>query len=228
MRILITGTSQGIGRAIALKFLKEGHHVIGFDRLEKSINHKKYRHYIYSIGNKNELPELENINVIINNAGSLFEKEAISEKLMGSYYISEKYAFNKKIKSVLFISSNSAHYGIELPLYCICNGGLLSYTKNLAKRLAQYGATVNSVSPGYVDTTIDQHVKDAGLSKEIIDNCLLKHIIDCEEIAELCYYLTIVNSSITGQDILIDCGECLNSNFVETKENIEKYYKSNL
>ena len=37
MRVLITGTSRGIGRAIAEKFLKEGHTVFGIDRNGASI-----------------------------------------------------------------------------------------------------------------------------------------------------------------------------------------------
>ena len=37
MKILITGTTQGIGKAIAEKFLNEGHDVIGIDRQQKSI-----------------------------------------------------------------------------------------------------------------------------------------------------------------------------------------------
>ena len=36
MKILITGTSQGIGNAIAALFLQEGHAVIGIDRQDAS------------------------------------------------------------------------------------------------------------------------------------------------------------------------------------------------
>ena len=42
MNILITGTTQGIGRAIAVKFLDEGHTVHGIDRQEGSIDHPAY------------------------------------------------------------------------------------------------------------------------------------------------------------------------------------------
>ena len=35
-----------------------------------------------------------------------------------------------------------------------------------------------------------------------------------EEIADLAYFLTVTNKSITGQDIIIDNGEILKSNFI--------------
>ena len=42
MNILITGSSSGIGRAAALKFLKEGHLVCGLDWDEKTIDDVNY------------------------------------------------------------------------------------------------------------------------------------------------------------------------------------------
>ena len=42
MNILITGTSQGMGREIAIKFLSEGHHVFGIDISESTITDNRY------------------------------------------------------------------------------------------------------------------------------------------------------------------------------------------
>ena len=44
MKVLITGTSQGIGKAIAELFLNKGHEVIGIDRQENRIEHSAYTH----------------------------------------------------------------------------------------------------------------------------------------------------------------------------------------
>ena len=49
MRVLITGTSSGIGKAIAEKFLKEGFDVTGFDRKEASIRQESYTHFCLDI-----------------------------------------------------------------------------------------------------------------------------------------------------------------------------------
>ena len=46
MKVLITGSSQGIGKAIAELFIKEGHEVIGIDRNCASIENSLYTHYV--------------------------------------------------------------------------------------------------------------------------------------------------------------------------------------
>ena len=66
MKVLITGTSKGIGLAIANKFLSMGHSVIGIDISNSSINHKNYTHIVSNIFD-GELPETCNIDILISN-----------------------------------------------------------------------------------------------------------------------------------------------------------------
>ena len=69
MKILITGTSKGIGLALAKRYLENGHEVYGLDLLESSINHKNYHHFVADVSKKKQLPEISGVEILINNAG---------------------------------------------------------------------------------------------------------------------------------------------------------------
>ena len=214
MKVLITGTSQGIGKAIAEKFLKNGHSVIGIDRQAQTVEDTAYTHFRCDIRDKEHLPEIEDVEILINNAGTQNEED-IDINLKALIYITEKYGVQPKIKSVLNIGSASGHTGAEFPEYCASKGGVLAYTKNVAMRVAQYGATCNSLDPGGVLTPLNECVmNDPKLWSEIMDETPLKRWATPEEIADWAYFLTVINTFCTGQNILVDGGESINYNFV--------------
>lgn len=217
MKVLITGTSQGIGKAIAEQFLANGHDVIGIDRQSATISCALYTHYVCDVRDKQNLPEIDGVNVLINNAGTQNEDD-IDINLKALIYITEKYGVQKDIRSVLNIGSASAHTGAEFPEYCASKGGILSYTKNVAMRIAQYGATCNSLDPGGVLTPLNECViNDPVLWQQIMDETPLKRWATPEEIAEWAYFLTVTNKFCTGQNILVDGGEAINYHFVWTE-----------
>ena len=214
MKILITGTTQGIGKAIAERFLNEGHEVIGIDRQDASITHTNYQHYKMDVRDYNNLPELTDINVLINNAGTQNEDD-FEINLKAVIRITEKYGIQEKIHSILHIGSASGHTGAEFPEYCASKGGILAYTKNVAMRVACYGATCNSLDPGGVLTPLNECVmNDPVLWEEIMNETPLRKWATPEEMADWAYFLTMVNTFCTGQNILVDGGESINYNFV--------------
>ncbi|MBQ8248399.1 MAG: SDR family oxidoreductase [Clostridia bacterium] len=214
MKVLITGTTQGIGKAVAKLFLSKGHSVIGIDRQEKSIDHAQYTHYICDVRDREKLPDVQDVDILINNAGTQNEDD-IDINLKSLIYITERYGVQKSIKSILNIGSASAHTGAEFPEYCASKGGVLAYTKNVAMRVAKFGATCNSLDPGGVLTPLNECVmNDPVLWAQIMEETPLKKWATPEEIAEWAYFLTVTNTFCTGQSILVDGGESINYNFI--------------
>lgn len=214
MKVLITGTSQGIGKAIAERFLALGHQVIGIDRQESSIEHLEYSHFVCDVRDREHLPEIDGVEILINNAGTQNEAD-IDINLKALIYVTEKYGVQPEIKSILNIGSASGHTGAEFPEYCASKGGVMAYTKNVAMRVAKYGATCNSLDPGGVITPLNDCVmNDPVLWAEIMDETPLRRWASAEEMAQWAYFLTVTNKFCTGQNILVDGGESINYNFV--------------
>ncbi len=214
MNVIITGTASGIGRAAAERFLAEGWAVWGIDVEESAIIHPLYRHVLGDIrdGAPEGLPEPE---ILINNAGTLEEREAIEINLTGTIRFTEDLLKGERLRSILFIASASARNGAEFPRYVASKAGIVGYMKNLALTLAPRGILCNSISPGGVITPANRHILEReDLYEAVKRETLLGKWAEPEEVADLAWYLTAVNRSITGEDILMDNGEMLKSNFI--------------
>lgn len=219
MTVVITGSSTGIGASAAMKFLREGHRVVGIDKDTSRIMSPSYTHFQYDItGTEKDfsfLPYVNNCEILVNNAGVQNSGRDIDVNLRGLMNCTEVYAMHPGIKSVVNIASVSAHNGAEFPEYCASKGGVLAYTVNTSKRIAQWGATCNSLSFGGVTTDLNKQViEDSDKWAQIMEMTPLKKWATPEECAEWIYFVSVINKSMTGQDIIIDNGEMKNHTFV--------------
>ena len=213
LKVLVTGSSNGMGRAIALKFLSEGHTVVGIDVEVATIDHEGYSHHIADV--RGELPDVDGVNVLVVNAGVQNCPEEIDVNLIGAIRTTEKYAFQPAIQSVLYNASMSGSTGSDFPHYCASKGGVIAYMKNTAMEVAKYGATSNSISVGGVYTRMNEHITSSPrLLQLAIDQTMLGRWATAEELAEVFYFVATKCSFMTGQDLILDGGESVKTNFI--------------
>lgn len=219
---VITGGSSGIGSALCSYLLTTwpGMQIYNLDINDPdnfTLQNKNY-HYIHTdIRDTNMLPEIPDVNFLVNNAGIQegSAEEVIRTNLLGVINCTEKYALNNPdIKSVVNQASVSAHNGAEFPYYTASKGGVLSYTVHTAKQLAPK-AVCNSISFGGVITPLnDPVIKDKKKWDKIMEQTPMKRWATAREAAIWIEFLLLKQQSMTGQDIIVDNGEMINHKFV--------------
>ncbi len=217
--ILITGTSYGIGRATVEKFVKKGYKVVGLDIKPATFSHPLYTHYQVDVSDPAQLPKLPACKVVINNAGTIDEDKAMDVNYHGYVNIINKYCYQPELECLINVASISGHVGLDTPNYAASQGARLALTKHLAMDLGRrYGARVNSISPGAVITNLEPELyADKEAMQRVANESILKKWMQPEEVAEWLFFIAIVDKSMTGQDILVDNGECASFNFISPK-----------
>lgn len=224
MNILITGASRGIGKAIAQNLNGE---IFVSARNENLL--KNYKNYFVcdlalEYEKLGEYIEQNNIDILINNAGEYIyspieniDKNNLSHIIKTNleaplYLISKAIPYMKQNKwgRIINIGSISGVMGeANASLYSATKAGLIGATKALALELAEYGITVNTINPGWVDTDLgNESISDSDFSKdEILETIPQKRFVHPSEIAGMIKYLISDDAKgVTGQSINLCAG----------------------
>jgi len=206
MRILVTGGSRGIGKDICDKFIREGHEVMCPSREELDLS--KPFSFIPS-----------EIDILINNAGiniidPIFEGNNYEEIMEVNFFSPLKlfklcfpHMQNQCYGRVVNIGSVWIDYAKPgRSAYSASKNALHSLTKAITSEYGTYNILANTVSPGFfiTDMTFQNNSEEA--ISEIRSKIPLGRLGYTNEVADLVYFLSVQNSYISGQNIVIDGG----------------------
>jgi len=135
--------------------------------------------------------------------------EEISVNLTGAM-LATKYALpllEEKSSRLIHISSVWGVVGGSCEsTYSATKGGLISFTKAIAKEMGPSGLTANCICPGLIKTKMNAHLTKEDYS-EIKNETPLNRFATANDIASLALFLASPKAkNITGQAITLDAG----------------------
>ena len=238
---LVTGSSRGIGREIALAMAREGADiVINYSRSEdaalKAVGKIQAmgRQSIAvqaSVTERSEVAEMVartveefgRLDVLVNNAGGFPIKpfalitdedwDKVMDLDLKSVFLCSQAAMAvmrpKKIGTIINIASVSGLVGaVSMVPYSAAKGGVIAFSKALARESAPMGIRVNAIAPGIIETDTALSVfPESALKAYTTYQVPLGRLGRPEEIVGLAVFLASDEASyITGQVYAVDGG----------------------
>jgi 3-hydroxy acid dehydrogenase / malonic semialdehyde reductase len=177
MKVIISGSSSGIGRALTLKLLEQGYQVIGLARNHRKFNPENPRYQTYDIDFsdlkaaeiilKQIYAQHSSVDAIISNAGygrfGALEQFSITQicDLMNVNFTSQVLliktflpAFKRrKAGKIILMGSESALAGAKQgSIYCASKFALRGFAQSLRAECRSAGIAVTLINPGLVNT----------------------------------------------------------------------------
>ena len=237
---IITGSSRGIGRAVAKAFAENGASLVIHGTSEKSLIALKNeigKNCEYVAGDISEfstsekltekcLEKFGSIDILVNNAGINTRTEFLElepdewEKVLkinltGAFYACKcviPHMLEKKSGVIINMSSSAGKTPHPTASLCygVSKGGIDAMTRKLAYDFAPFNIRVNSICPGPVETDMSLQWTDEYREK-ILNDIPLKKLGKSEDVANLAVFLASdMSDFITGESININGGKYMN------------------
>ena len=233
MKVLVTGSTQGIGKAMAEAFVKRGDEVIVHcssdiakaERICKEIG--GYAAVIADLSKPEEIKALYgktgDVDCLILNASVQYKEtwDNISEKnideqltvnVKSTLMLIQDYCPAMKAKGfgriVTIGSVNQYRQHPELVMYSATKCAVMSLVKNIAKQVAPFGVTVNNVAPGAIATPRNAAVYNDEEKRKAVEAVIPMGRFGTPEdcVGAVLMLCSDAGSYITGTDIIIDGG----------------------
>ena len=232
-RVLITGSTQGIGKALAMAFVKAGYHVCVHcskdiekaERVRKEIG--AHQAVVCDLSNMDEVNALYAktgaVDCLILNASVQYKElwqEITDEtfdkqfninvkstlKLMQAYYPAMKEKGFGRIVTIGSVNQYRQH--AELSVYSATKCAVMKLVEVIAKQVAPFGVTVNNVAPGAIATPRNESVYNDEEKRKAVEHAIPMGRFGTSEdcVGAVLMLCGKQGAYITGTDIVIDGG----------------------
>lgn len=232
--VLVTGSSRGLGAAIAVKFAEHRANVILNARHEPTELIQQIKDlgvqvwFIQAdISSPRDIEEMVHqlddhqidVDVLVNNAGINRDKlmigmrekdfdDVVNTNLIGTFRVAQP-LFKRMLKRRTGVIINMAsvvgeHGNIGQANYAASKAGVIGFTKAVAQEGALRGVRCNAIAPGMIASSMTAAI-DEKRQKEIKERIPLKRLGTAEEVAQTALFLA-QNDYLTGEVINVDGG----------------------
>lgn len=235
---VVTGAAGGIGRAVLDGLVEQGAFVFGIDRragpaADASAGHRLISCDLADVTQikgafKQIRSETDSLDYLVNVAGidpkyTLEEgseerwREVIDVNLRGCYLVIREAAGllrRGKGKSVVNVSSINYRLGIpRRSIYAASKAGILGVTTGLARELGADGIRINTITPGWVFTSVqieEYFTRPEDRAKYLPyleERQAIRHHISPQDVAlHVLFYLSEASAASTGHNCVVDAG----------------------
>lgn len=233
MRVLVTGSTQGIGKAIAAGFVKRGDEVIVHcaSDIEKAERiRREIGAHAAVVADLSKVEKIESlyaktgaVDCLVLNASVQYKEPwdkieeptfdaQITVNIKSTLMLIQDYAASMKQKGfgriVTIGSVNQYRQHPELVLYSATKCAVMSLVKNVAKQLAPFGVTVNNVAPGAIATPRNAAVYEDDEKRKQVEAAIPMGRFGTPEdcVGAVLLLCSEQGGYITGTDLIIDGG----------------------
>ena len=221
-KIIITGSTGGIGNELVKKFVSLKGEVLATgtneEKLEKlKKNYPSIETIKFDISKHSEIEsfieqassKLNGLDILVNNAGITLDNlslrmksvewQKVIEINLTSTFFACKYALKKMLKNkfgrIINISSIVGHTGnIGQANYTASKAGMIAMSKSLAIEYARKNITINCVSPGFIQTNMTDQINDE-VKKSLMSRIPMNKLGNGEDVSNTVAFLASDSAS---------------------------------
>jgi 3-oxoacyl-[acyl-carrier protein] reductase len=224
--MVITGTRKGIGRHLAHYYTAKGFQVMGCSRKGVDYQLDNYRHFCLDVTDESRVKEMfteirktyQRMDILINNAGIaamnhvLLTPLGTVQKVLGTnvtgtfLFCREAAKLMKKNLYGRIVNFTTVAVPLKLAgeaIYAASKAAVISLTQVMARELADFNITVNSVGPTAITTDLIRSVSEEKI-QALVEQQAIRRLGEMDDITNVIDFFINPNSNfVTGQVIFL-------------------------